>query len=327
MSRLLDVREIRKAFDRADTEVARFNATHGPLIPWNGQMVKALSEAAFQSLSDLCKLCAVPNDQVHDQAREILLALDDFARAFLDYQDRSSNLDETCHPAGTSEMWNAFFVLRRSIFEPIEFRPLESIDVLLNKQRVPIQQIAKIYGFVSGDGSPEVHKVEEELASPGTHTGGDWLPPPAAKHRAELQLRWSKRTPISDFLDPDETGDRGGPKASAPESLETLIQQRVPVAQIMKMKPQLGREEIEQAAADMGITLPDAKYHRPDPAAAEQAETGVSRGNALKASGAKQAKAAAAVVRQLKGEGLAAEEITARVGAQFPGVDVSSIVG
>ncbi|MBX3422229.1 MAG: hypothetical protein KF752_11800 [Pirellulaceae bacterium] len=321
-SQILDVRKIRKLFDKADDAINRFNATNGPLINWNGQQVKALNEEAFQLLSDLCGLAATPSELIHEQAVEIVLALDDFARAFADYQTRSAAMDETCHPAGTMEMWNAFFVLRRSIYEPTTFAPLESIDILLNKQRVPIQQIAKIYGFVSSNGSPDVHKVEEELANPGTHTGGDWLPPVEMKHRQEIAQRWAGRSPVMDFLDSTQQNSFTR-SAEAPESLETLIRQRVPIMQILKMKPGLTREDVEQSAVEMGVMLPDAKYKRPDANTAEANETGQSK----PVTEAKQSsKQVAKLVRDLRSQGKSSEEISLVVAEKFPGADVSGVL-
>ena len=200
MPKLVEMREIKKSFDIAEEEYLKFHATNGPLIPWNGREVKAITESLFQALCELCKFSSAPSEDVHEKSRESILAVDELARSFLDYQTRSAAFDETCHPAGTQELWNAFYLLRKSILEPMEFRPLESIDILLNKQKVSIQQIARIYGFVTVDGSPEVHRVEEELLEPGKHTGNDWLPPIERKYRSELEARWSKRVPISDFL-------------------------------------------------------------------------------------------------------------------------------
>jgi hypothetical protein len=344
MAKLINQREIKKYFDVAEDEYLKFNATDGPLISWNGRNVKAISQNLFDTLVSLCKLSSAPSEDVHEKSRESILAIDEFARAFLDFQTRSAAFDATCHPAGTQEMWNAFYLIRRSIFDPVEFRPLESIDILLNKQRVSIQQIALIYGFLLKDGTPEIHKVEEELLEPGKHTGGDWLPPVEKKYREELGKRWSKRIPCDDFLDYGEQPKGKGKKirVEAPESLETLIQQRVSVAQILEMKPNLNREEVELTAAQMGIALPDANYHRPDANTAEQAETGIRRppvgaGPALTNSAsesdpppggdASDVKKAAAFVRNLKSQGKSAEEIATKVSQKFPGVDVSGILG
>lgn len=344
MAKLIDQREIKKVFDVAENEYLKFNATDGPLIPWNGRNVKAITESLFQALVNLCKYSSTSSEDVHEKSKETVLAIDEFARAFLDYQTRSAAFDETCHPAGTQEMWNAFYLIRRSIFEPVEFRPLESIDILLNKQKVSIQQIALIYGFLAKDGTPEIHKVEEELLEPGKHTGGDWLPPIEKKYRQDLEKRWSKRIPVDEFLEFGEQpkGRSRKQPIDAPESLETLIQQRVTVEQILFMKPSLSREEVELTAAQMGIALPDANYYRPDANTAEQAEAGIRRPPAGPTSGgidptAKansndqspggEIKKAAAFVRNLKSQGKNAEEISATVSERFPGVDVSGILG
>lgn len=338
MAKLVNNREIRQVFMVAEDEQLKFNATNGPLIQWNGYSVKAINEELFNALVNLCKLAATASEDVHAEAQESILAIDEFAKAFSDFQTRLQAFDQTCHPSGTQEMWNAFYLVRKSIFEPVEFRPIESIDVLLNKQRVPIQQIALMYGFMTKDGSHEIHKVEEELAEPGKHTGNGWLPPDERKYRDGLAQRWGKRIPNRDFLEfGEEPKGRSRKQVEAPESLETLILQRVSVDQIVDMKPSLTREQIELRAAEMGVNLPGAQWHRPSAEAAEQAENGVRippagaaespKDNAPASGESSAVKEAAAFVRNLKSQGKSAEEIASKVAKKFPGVDVSGILG
>jgi hypothetical protein len=334
MAKLVNNREIRQVFMVAENEQLKFNATNGPLIHWNGYDVKAINEELFNALVNLCKLSATASEDVHAESQEAILAIDEFAKSFSDFQTRSAAYDVTCHPSGTQEMWNAFYLVRRAIFEPREFRPIESIDVLLHRQGVSLQQIALMYGFVTADGSREIHKVEEELAEPGKHTGGDWLPPDERKYRDELAKRWSKRTPNHEFLEfGEEPKGRDRKRPEAPESLETLILQRVSVDQIADMKPSLTREEIELKAAEMGVNLPGAQWHRPSAAAAEQAESGVRIPPAGAAESPEQSdnagstKEVAAFVRNLKNQNKSADEIAAKVAKKFPGVDVSGILG
>lgn len=112
--------------------------------------------------------------------------------------------------------------------------PVESV-VTLREQKVPDRQICEIYGWVDIQGRPEIFKVEEEIANPGKHTK-DWVDPISKRRQAAEQEQRSLVAKVRRLR--QAKVDRMN--ATAPESLEDLVRQDVPIgqiAEILRMTP------------------------------------------------------------------------------------------
>jgi hypothetical protein len=232
MTRLVNLRDIGSAFNAAEKVLDAWRRDSGPNVKYHGQMRKCLSEDAFEACEALAQLGTLENDGFHDGARLPAIAVTKFAAKWLEFTDKtkaSADVD----PAGGPELWAAYEDLRASLV-PKEWPKPEPIRQLIERDKVPAWQVAKIYGFASQS------MVEEELAKPGTHYDPKtWTGAGEKNFLAELDAKWKSRKPVSlPLMDPVSSGESDPPPAAkaAPESIETLLAQRVPYEQIAKMK-------------------------------------------------------------------------------------------
>jgi hypothetical protein len=133
--------------------------------------------------------------------------------------------------------------------EPEPSAQVESIEEL-DRQRVPDHQICLIYGFVDDRGRPELWKLGQERARPGTWTGGDWTPPLVARHR---QWVADQRQAIAQLA--CQLRSKLPRRPQAPESVEQLLREGVSAAQVAAMT---GRpvEEVLSEAERLQLAVP-----------------------------------------------------------------------
>lgn len=131
---------------------------------------------------------------------------------------------------------------------------LESIKELTD-QKVPDRQICLIYGWIDGAGHPLLHKLHEERAKPGTHTGEGFLPP-AEKSRRQKEarkqavidrIREKRRTKVESITTP------------APEPIEDLVAQGVSAEQISRLK-HMTIAQVMAACDELGVERPEESY-------------------------------------------------------------------
>lgn len=334
---MLNNTELVNLFNRVEKIVADWNVSAEPMIQWRTGLRKCLSEDVFNALESLASLAGLPNDEVHAGAQRLMLHVDKFAAAWLEFTDLS-RAGADIDPAGSSTLWAAYTEIRRNL-KPVEYRLPEPIEQLVRREMVPTWQVAKIYGWEN------VNWVQEELDKPGTHYDPKtWVHPSKAAEDKELADKWAERRPM-DMPTVDLGGGSASPAAPAvaPESLETLIQQRVSVQQIAAMK-QIPVSEVEQAAAMMGVVLAGSRFVRPQVPAeivreqladSKQREEEFEREQQAKmASEAKEAAreagkaraAAAKRVKELRKAGKSEDEMRAVLLAEFPEIDASQLV-
>lgn len=160
----------------------------------------------------------------------------------------------------------------RRLAAPQKRVTLESIDEL-REQKVSPAQICRMYGWVDADGAPELHKLSEEIAKPGTHVNEDFVPPlqralDEKNRKAEQALeriRKRQESKIRNLTEP------------APEPWEQLFEQEISAKQIARMK-KCTVEEVMEKAEELGFGV-DLEYAdvRTERAPVEQAapqETG-----------------------------------------------------
>lgn len=217
-----------------------------PMVTWRGKPRQAISEAMIEEWAALCELFETMD--IEPKAQPIVLALDAFSDAVDAWAELCELSPEDADPRGSREIWSTWGDVIRSLVETAPKR-LESI-AQLDIEKVPERQIALIYGWVHADGAPNIQKVREERANPGKHYDADkWVHPEDARIAKETADAWAKRR--------SRLSDRAAVVAGPPvayETLEDLIEQRVPSKQIADMK-RIPVETVKRRAFEMGISL------------------------------------------------------------------------
>ena len=231
--------------------------------------------------------------------------------------------DADVNPAGDSQLWSTYETIR-SATKKLQFKLPEPIDQLLNREKVPAPQVALIYGFLHSDGTPDVNMVQAELEKPGTHFDPKtWIHPSQKSHDAEIARAWAKRSPANLPIS-YATAEASTPEV-APEPLDMLIQQRVPVEQIATMK-QIPVEEVEARARELGVILQDARnvYYPASKASAIVDQLAEDEAHKAAYDADQKAKAESRKVavskrvQELKAAGKSGAELKAAIDAEFP---------
>lgn len=218
-----------------------------PNVLWQGQTRKAISTELQQAFDRI--ITFTKQDEFVESARELVLAIDDFEVALEAWLEKATRDPANTSPSGSAEMWSAwervYLMHSRSYGFPLP----EPIDQLINRDKVPLTQIAKIYGFLTPEGQPDLAKLNEEIAKPGTHYDPTtWIHPSRRRIAQEVAQRWEQRRKYAPA--------RGKTQPVAPqvavESIETLLRQGVDFKQIARMK-RISIADVEQEATRLGI--------------------------------------------------------------------------
>jgi DNA-directed RNA polymerase specialized sigma24 family protein len=219
-------------------------AIDAPQVQWRGMAVKAVSEAVADSLEAL--FAKLDTLEVALDAQSIVLTVDEFSDRYVEWAEMSELSPEMASPKGSPEMWAAWGDVLRSLPERPQRRlePIAQLDI----EKVSDRQIAMIYGWKLSDGSPDVNKVREERAKPGTHYNPEeWVDPQYAREDAETAARWTGRS-----IRVQST--TAGEAPMAPETLDDLIHQDVPSKQIARML-NITVDEVRTRARQLNVPL------------------------------------------------------------------------
>jgi hypothetical protein len=324
--------QIRAIFDRTQKVVEVWNVASEPNVKWHGSLRKCLSQDVYNALEELTGVAGRPNAEFNESARSLVMFIDKLAIEWIAFTDQS-RAGAMVDPAGSPALWSAYSAVRDNLELP-KFKLPEPIEQLIRRENVPAWQVAKVYGW-----GEDVAKVQEELENPGTHYDPKtWVHPETVRLLREIDDNWAKRVPV-DLPVVDLPSSEPAAAKIAPESLETLIQQRVPVGQIAKMKG-IAIEDVEQAASNMGIALAGARFVRPGVAPAiiqEQLANDAEREKAYEReqnskvapTESKEEKIAKAKAvkrfKELRTSGLSPVEIQEKMRSEYPSLDLSAI--
>lgn len=222
-----------------------WEASDGPLVRWRTGDRKPITEELIEAFDGLFSLVGVT--KVADDAKKIVLAIDQFDDLLADWAEGCELSPEDTDPHGSQKLWAAFDAIFEACEVPQRRKP-ESIKQL-GIEKVSEGQIALIYGWKHSDGSPDVQKVREERDNPGTHYNAEtWIHPADLRAQNEINELWEKRLPRM------VANESAGGQREAPETLDELIQQRVPSKQIAMMK-RIDIDEVRARASQLGIPL------------------------------------------------------------------------
>lgn len=235
-----------------------------PTVTFQGATVQIFDHDVGVAMSKLFRVSRT--DQWDLSAQELILAIDEFERLAVEWCDQIERR-RPVNPSGSYAMWAALELAIDRHSKPRLFLPPESVATLA-AQNVSHSNIAKIYGWRTFNGTPDIHKVTEELQKPGTHFDVDtWVHPDLPKYQDEMTQRWAShhghnnRPGWHDLygrqLD-DEPHHEPPKRVDAPETLEELIVQGVGEQQILKMKPGVSLEDIRVTKHALGLGPPQA---------------------------------------------------------------------
>lgn len=129
-------------------------------------------------------------------------------------------------------------------------------------QKVTLNQIAKMYGWVDSDSVPETWRVQEEIQTPGTHTGEDFVPPVEreriAAEKAQIEIynrNIERRNSKVQSAEP------------APEGFASLVEQGISARQIATMK-HISVSEVFRICEESKLPMPPMDY---EPATSQKA--------------------------------------------------------
>lgn len=165
---------------------------------------------------------------------------------------------------------NGFWKTLRNVFDarkaaaPARKAKLESI-AQLSREKVGDAQICRIYDWVEEDGTPQLWKVREERAKPGTHTSGPTAVDLRRQQAAEAERR---ETEAREKRLAEKVKAANEP---APEGLATLVEQGVSAGQIASML-KIDVDKVYRQCDELGLPLPPESYELPVANTASAAE-------------------------------------------------------
>lgn len=227
--------KLKEIFDRAESEISRWEQSDGPDVSYEGQLVKALGPRIDIEFRRLIDASADEGCEVDGPlAMQVVMALDNFALEYARWLRGVATQVDT--PRGNGKIWESWNRVRDA-FAPIHNERPRGLKFYLEAANAPRDQICRIYGWVDADGQPEHHKIDEELAKPGTHYDEKNWKSPALKNRlATIEKEFSERQGSRKLLWPD-MNDPDGKRAEQvpPPDLQTMVEAGAPAAQIARV--------------------------------------------------------------------------------------------
>jgi hypothetical protein len=207
-----------KAWHEADVES----------VPFNGGRDIPITQSLDETIRATCDAVADSGKTVEPEAYARLLAFDLVAAEYRKFLNRASQEDPFLPPSGTEEFWKAYEWLVKA-HEVVRLPKPPSVKDLRDNQKVSVNQIALIYGWMDEDNEPDTDKVLDEYEKPGTHTKV-WVHPSTKRRLQADKEQWANRIgprgPV--FL----SSPSDDPTRSKPPTLDDMIRQGCPPKQI-----------------------------------------------------------------------------------------------
>ena len=219
-----------------------------------------ISQTLVSMVNELLRMVA--SDQIVEEAHEVVLELDRFRSAWIEWaaavaqksdSDRSDFLSRPDAPVAWPHWERAMLSLI-----PKKYALPEGIDALLSEPEIRHNQIADIYGWVKEDGSPNVDMVKEEIRNPGTHYDPkNWVSPEVNRRKKKIAKLWSDRIvldidPRHFSADPVVRNRSFAEPEVAAEPIHLLLQMEgMTVEQVASMK-QISVEDVRIIQQSLG---------------------------------------------------------------------------
>ena len=191
------------------------------------------------------------------EAKESLLHIDEFAEAYVEFKRMSAEGSPLAPLDGSHKLWTTFRGLIDHFKSKTHYPRPQSIETL-EKQGVSRTQIGSIYGWVLPTGGPDLTKISEELANPGTHYKSDeWQHPGKVNRQQIIDAAWNQRGlhRSAIFVNGGTAIDSGETKVEptkfVPPSLDEMVRVGAPAAQIANVH-KISVEEAQQLLIEAG---------------------------------------------------------------------------
>ena len=205
----------------------------GPSIAGRKAISQAFSDAIEDAINctadELIEGDSVTTQPIEDDDFDAVLVFDQLAEAYRDFKRRAcaavsiSEIDVD----GDQALWRAIYAVREWSTTKYNYAPPTPISAL-RSQGVGDEQIARIYGWFTSEGEPDLEKVLGEEMKPGTwYDPKKWVHPAKRKRitasRAAIDARSPRRREYVRASDYGKT---------VPPSLEELLRLGAPAPQI-----------------------------------------------------------------------------------------------
>jgi len=224
-----------------------------------GRLVRPITaavETALMSVGEFVNTCEVSED-----AWGAVLALDDFWESIAKWAGDIQRTPESSDPSGGRSVWQHLSLVNEAL-RLRSWKRVEPIQQLV-AEKVPHPTIAKIYGWITETGVPDVVKVQEEIDKPGRHLNwATWKHPEQKIYESRIEKRWVERVEKFVDLKPGEVFNakeyvqkQKKTSSVAPEPIEELaLLPGITVKQIAAMK-RMTEEEVRNVLVDLRIPL------------------------------------------------------------------------
>ncbi len=261
--------KVREAIKDVIRAVEHWRTTNEPrnVVNWNGRQVKSISDTVIYAVNHLQQQL---QDDFPKEDYHTVLSADRFVNRFHDWQDDAITNPEGTDPGGSRKLWEVYDSADVTNHVPVLTKAAEprlwasemSPRIYVDTQGVGQRQVAKIMGWYTEDGDPDVSKVNEELQHPGKHFDPETHVTPKDQEREDaLAELWEQRK-----VERQEAATAEAEAAPVtPESLDTLVQlPGMSTRQIRKMLPDVTLEEIQETCELYQVSLTDLPYVAPD---------------------------------------------------------------
>lgn len=242
---------------------------------YQGKEFKVLPEVLVESWDELFK--AAKTTDVEIDARELVLAIDDFQRPVADYikqwmTDRAADVT-TVSPSGSDAMWQAWDKVLLAA-KPIK-KQIPAPPRILLLQGVSEQQVAKMYGWYNQYGDPDLAYLHEMMENWEENFDPDeWIPPTWKRRAKDMDVLWGPRCAAMKSIMEIEAKDaarREGRTTPPPPPVEELA--KLPgmrIEQIARMHHKTV-DEIREFMLENEISLEPEDYANPHMKAVKRA--------------------------------------------------------
>lgn len=229
--------KLKEIFDRAESAIRKWEQTDGPDVSYQGVLVKAIAPAMDLEFRRLIDASADEGREVEDSlAKQAIMALDSFALEYARWVRAVGNQADS--PRGNGRLWSAWSRVRAA-FEPIHNEKPRSLKYLVEAAGAPRSQICRMYGWVDEHGEPQMEKIDEEMAKPGTHYDEKkWKSPAYVARLAQIDRDFADRQGSRKMLWPDMNdpdGEAAKKSTVAPPTVEEMLAAGAPASQIARV--------------------------------------------------------------------------------------------
>ena len=219
-------------------------------VSYAGGTVKAFSRDLEDAVEYFLNATADAGKTVDVDARESVMAIDSFCAHYEEFKRLAAEESPYAPPSGSTELWSSWSNLCDHFLTRPNYPKPQAIKTLI-EQKVGQMQIATIYGWFTDNGAPDVEKVADELAKPGTHYKPDeWQHPAKASKRRIVDAAWKTRR-SSREANFETKSDLETMGKFVPPSLDEMVQAGAPAKQISNVH-RISVEEAEQLLIEAG---------------------------------------------------------------------------